>query len=96
MSTSSTKDGVHLHSIGHAKEELKEPNGLCVHGQYMYVTDVAIYSHCVFVFTTEGEYVTSYGQDCEKEGDFEQPYCVYVDSNGFIYVTDFKCNYSVF
>ena len=40
-----TKDGVHLCSIGHDMEELKGPWGLCVHGQYVYVTDVT--SHCV-------------------------------------------------
>ena len=82
-----TKDGVHLHSIGHDKEELKKPCGLCVHGQYVYVTDVT--SHCVFVFTTDGEYVTSFGQEGQKEGDFDSPYYIYVDNNGFIYVSDF-------
>ena len=82
-----TKDGVHLHSICHDKEELKQPFGLCVHGQYVYVTDVT--SHCVFVFTTDGEYVTSFGQRGQKEGDFHCPYYIYVDSNGFIYVTDY-------
>ena len=79
-----TKDGVHLRSIGHDKEELKEPWGLCVHGQYVYVTDIS--SHCVFVFTTDGEYVTSFGQRGQKEGDFDSPYYIYVD--GFIYVSD--------
>ena len=82
-----TKDGVHLRSIGHDEEELKEPWGLCVHGQYVYVIDVT--SHCVFVFTTDGEYVTSFGQEGQKEGDFYIPHYIYVD--GFIYVSDF-CN----
>ena len=81
-----TKDGVYLRSIGHDKEELKSPWGLCVHGQYVYVTDVT--SHCVFVFTTDGEYVTSFGQEGQKEGDFNWPCYIYVDNNGFIYVTD--------
>ena len=82
-----TKDCVHLHSIDHDKEELKEPFGLCVHGQYVYVTDDN--SHCVFVFTTDGKYVASLGQEGQKEGDFYLPYYIYVDNNGFIYVTDF-------
>ena len=66
-----TKDGVLLRSIGHDKEELKKPRGLCVRGQYVYVTDIN--SHCVFVFTTDGEYVTSFGQGGQKEGDFNTP-----------------------
>ena len=82
-----TKDGVHLRSIGHDKEELKKPWGLCVHSQYVYVTDVN--SHCVFVFTTDGEYVTSFGQPGQKEGDFNCPGYVHVDSNGFICVSDY-------
>ena len=85
-----TKDGVHLHSIGHDKKELKWPRGLCVHGQYVYVTDVN--SHCVFVFTTDGEYVTLFGQKGQKEGDFDYPYYIYIDNNGFIYVSDYYNN----
>ena len=81
-----TKDGVHLRSIGHDKEELKWPRGLCVHGQYVYVTDTK--SHCVFVFTTDGEYVTSFGQKGQKEGDFNWPCFIYVDSNSFVYVCE--------
>ena len=85
-----TKDGVHLRSICQYKEEFKKPRGLCVHGQYVYVTDVT--SHCVFVFTTDGEYVTSIGQQGQKEGDFNYPWYIYVDSNNFIYVCDFRNN----
>ena len=54
----------------------------------MYVTDVT--SHCVFVFTTDGEYVTSIGQQGQKEGDFNYPYYIYVHNNNFIYVCDFS------
>ena len=85
-----TKDGVLLRTISHDKEELKKPWGLCVHGQYVYVT--CINSHCVFVFTTDGEYVTSFGQRGEKEGDFYHSYHIYVDSNGFVYVSEFSNN----
>jgi len=48
------------------------------------VTDVT--SHCVFVFTTDGEHVTSIGQ---KWGELNFPYYVCVDNNGFIYVSEF-------
>ena len=53
----------------------------------MYVTDTN--SHCVFVFTTHCEYVTSFGQKGWEEGDFDYPYYVHVDNNGFVYVSDF-------
>ena len=82
-----TKDGVHLRSIGHDKEELKQPCGLCVHGQYVYVADIT--SHCVFVFTTDGEYVTSFGQNGQEEGELDLPAYVHIDQDGFVYVSDF-------
>ena len=82
-----TKDGVHLRSIGQDKEELKYPWGLCVHGQYVYVTEVI--SDYVFVFTTDGEYVTSFGQPGQKEGDFNCPGYININNNGFIFVCDF-------
>ena len=44
-------------------------------------------SHCVYVFTIDGEYVTSFGRVGQKEGDFNRPYYVYVDYYGFICIT---------
>ena len=85
-----TKNGIKLHSFGNKPEELKCPRGLCVHGQFVYVVDVL--SHCVFVFATDGEYVTSFGQKGQKDGEFNLPSFVYVDTNGFIYISDFFNN----
>jgi len=59
-----------------------------VHGQYVYVTDTNC--HCVFVFTTDGEYVTSLGQEGLEEGEFDYPCFIYVDCHGYVYVTDFN------
>ena len=84
-----TKNDVFFCSIGHDKEELKQPWGLCVHDQYVYVTDIN--SHCVFVFITNGEYVTSFGEKGRKKGDFNWPSYIYIDNHGFINVTD-CCN----
>ncbi len=38
----------------------KNPLGICVSGQFVYVTDYG--GHYVSVFTTAGDYVTSFGQ----------------------------------
>ena len=40
--------------------ELNTPFGVCVVGQYVYV--VSHSNHGMWVFTTEGEYVTSFGE----------------------------------
>ena len=57
---------------------------MCVAGQFVYVADW----HCVCVFTTEGQYVTSFGQVGSGEGAFKGPTGVCVDEDGFLYVCD--------
>ena len=76
-------DGEHLRSIGSeiGIGMVKFPRSICVACQYVYVTDIADYnSDKIIVFTTEGDYVTSFC-DYESLG-------VCVDQDGFVYVTD--------
>ena len=42
----------------------------------------------MFVFTTDGEYVTSFGQKSQKEEDFYLPFRIGIDNNNFVYVAD--------
>ena len=42
----------------------------------------------ISVFTTDGVYVTSFGQYGSNEGGFNYPNSVCVDQDGFVYVTD--------
>ena len=72
------------------KSSLKCPRGLCVHHQYVYVADVT--GHCIHVFTTDGGYVTSFGQCGQKRGQFRWPSFIYVDEDGFIHITDMDNN----
>ena len=86
-------DGDHLHSFGcdeSGVKKLRSPRGVCVAGQYVYVTDVGL--HNVSVFTTEGAYVTSFGHFGSEEGCFRYPYELCVDRDGFVYVTDVANN----
>ena len=69
-----------------AMNKLKKPWGVCVSGEYVYVTDIT--NHCVLVFTTDGVYVTSFGQRGDKEGVFSSPYYLYMDKDQFVYVSD--------
>ena len=78
--------GVFLRSFGNNK--LKGPYGVCVSGQYVYVS-YAI-KDCVLVFTTDGMYVTSFGQFGCMEGEFRGPYYVYIDANCYLYVCDYS------
>ena len=62
--------------------------GVCVSGQYVYVSDVHVEKHCVSVFTTAGVHVTSFGRRGSKEGEFSLPFDLCI-INGFLYVCDY-------
>ena len=83
-------NGEFLHSFGCGEDSekvLSYPYGVCVAGQYVYVADYG--KNCVSVFTTKGEHVTTFGQEGSGDGDFNCPYGVCVDKDGFVYVCDF-------
>ena len=84
-----SKDGEFLYSFGcdgNGVNKLCKPHGVCVSGQYVYVTDFG--NHNISVFTTEGEYVTTFGEKGSNNGEFNGPWGVCTDMDGFIYVCD--------
>lgn len=73
---------------------LTTPHGVCICSQfnteYVYVADAGNGQErkaVIKVFTTKGEYVTSFG-----EGDLKKPWGLCVDQDGFIYVCDIDSN----
>ena len=84
-----SKDGEFLYSFGYdgnGTNKLCKPHGVCVSGQYVYVTDFG--NHNISVFTTDGEYVTSFGKKGSNNGEFNGPWGVCTDMDGFIYVCE--------
>ncbi len=84
--------GSFVRSFGFDKERegldaLKSPSGICVSGQYVYVTDST--EHNITAYTTDGEYVCSFGGLGGDEGDFKRPLMMCVDKNGYLYVCDY-------
>ena len=85
-----TNSGQLLRSFG--RKESSYPRGMCIFGEYVYVTDCEIKDHImcnadsqnVFVYTTEGEEVTSLKQcsDC----DLNKPEGICADKDGYIYI----------
>ena len=84
-----TNEGQLLHSFGCDEDgvkKLKGPCDVCVSGQYVYVSKWD--GHNISVFTTQGQYVTSFGKKGKREAEFNAPFGVCVDRDGFVYVCD--------
>ena len=84
-----SNDGVLLRSFGHDSNgvnRLKKPWGVCVSGQYVYVSNEG--GHNVSVFTTAGHYVTSFGQEGDEEGKLHHPRGMCIDQQAMVYVCD--------
>ncbi len=89
-----SKDGVFLKSfncLSNGIKMLDSPQRIAVSGPFIYISNWG--SHNVSVFTTDkGDYVTSIGCHGYHKGQFNYPAGVCLDSNNFMYVTDFSNN----
>ena len=70
-----------------ARGKLAYPKGIHISRQFVYVTDV---TPSVLVFTTNGEFVTSFGS---KE-ELDSPHGITVDEDRFLYVCSCDNNHT--
>ena len=74
----------HFGREGQGEGELSRPRGLCVSGDYVYVTELF---NRVSVFHTSGEFVHSFGKKKESGRDeLRAPYGIAIDRHGFVFV----------
>ena len=88
------EDGQYLHHFGQSgkgKDELSSPQGLCVSGEYVYITE---WGNRVSVFHTSGEFVHFFGKWGSGRGELKYPCGIAIDQDGFVFVCD-KGNYNV-
>ena len=78
------EDRKYQHRFGQSKYSDLEK--LCIHGDYVYVTQWA--SHSVSVFQTSGKHVHSIGKGTSDEGELKYPRGIAVDQDGFVFVCD--------
>ena len=76
--------GRFIREFGRGK--LRGPSGLLIDDKYVYVSNVR--GHCIVVYETSGQYVTSFGRRGQKVGDFSSPFCITSCVDGFIHVCD--------
>ena len=77
-----TTNGQYLRSF--TGKSLGVPNGICVAGDYIYVSDYA--TQDVLAYTTRGKYVSSFKQHSTCQ--FARPFGVWADKDGFIHICD--------
>ena len=73
-------------------QDMREPSGLAIHGDYLYVTDTQL--HAVFKFKMEPQFslVTKRGNEGYQIGEFLCPHNLTVSTNGDVYVADYHNN----
>ena len=72
------------------EQEMKGPTAIHIVDKYVYVTDFK--GHCIVVYDTSGQFVTTFGKYGHEEGEFDEPYCITSCVDSFIYVCDWSNN----
>ena len=79
--------GHFIRTLGDEGErKLSRPSGLHIADKYVYISDCD--GHCIVVYVTSGQFVTSFGRSGKNEGEFHWPYCITSCVDGFIHVCD--------
>ena len=76
----------HFGQKGQGEGELRVPEGLCIRGDYVLVTEWS--NSRVSVFRTSGEFVHSFGKLGAGSGELNSPHGIPKDQDGFVYVCD--------
>ena len=84
-------NGCFIRAFGQeGKGKLRGPSALHIIDNFVYVSDYI--GHCIVVYETSGQFVTSFGRLGHKEGEFNCPFCITSCADGFIHVCDWRNN----
>ena len=76
----------HFGQKSEGDEKLGNPRGIHVFGDHVYVSENS--NHCISVFNTSGDFITSFGKQGDRRGELINPLAIAVDNDGFVYVCD--------
>lgn len=80
------REGKYVRKIG-SPEILTRPTGIALSGDRLYVVDT--HAHQVLVFMKEdGKLLFRFGRNGLGKGEFNYPTNIFIDRNGFLYITD--------
>ena len=80
-----TSEGKYISQFGTFGQS--PPIGLIINNNLLYVAEE--YNHRVSIFTTDGQFVNSFGEKGNKKDQFNGPYGIALDNEGYVYVCDF-------
>ena len=81
--------GHFIRTLGDEGErKLGLPSGLHIADKYVYIS-ADCDGHCIVVYETSGQFVTSFGRGGKNEGEFSYPFCITSCVDGFIHVCDY-------
>lgn len=88
-----SSEGVYKNSfgtIGSEKNEFANPWGIAIYQEKVYVTDIE--KHKIFVYKTNGKYVTSFGKEGVSINCLKEPRGIFVSEEGDVYVAECENN----
>ncbi|CAH3038536.1 unnamed protein product [Porites lobata] len=80
-----SSSGEYLRKFGGAGSLVK-PYHCIQHGQYFIVSDAG--DHSIKMFNLEGKFISKYGKQGNKDGEFNQPFCLSVNKERLLMVCD--------
>ena len=61
-------------------------NGLAINNNLLYVAELTNYKNHVSVFTTDGQFISSFGEKGNKKDQLNAPHGIASDNEGYLYV----------
>ena len=77
-------------TIGSGNNDFGCPWGIAIHQEKVYVSDIE--KHKVFVYKTNGKYITSFGKEGVSINCLKEPRGIYASEDGDIYIADSENN----
>ena len=82
--------GEELYTFPTDRIRIRSPYGICVSRNDVFITDISF--NTVSKYSISGDFITSVGKKGRREGEFNLPYGIAVDSYGRLFVTDNRNN----
>ena len=81
------RESTYLHLVLVHVIKLQHAIGLIINNNLLYVAEE--YNHRVSIFTTDGQFVSCFGEKGNEKDQFNVPCDIALDNEGYFYICDF-------